>query len=147
MPRIPMVATGVSTFMSPVFATFPAMKVNVPLAKLMNAELEVPFGSYTNSFSSMRALAERHQHEIDQWRVERLRQQWRVARPARAADVPAASDPAVGNNRLEYRLGRLGRHHPSAASGANHCADYCDHVRGGPHAERRRQHFEYHRGQ
>ena len=34
VPRMPMVATGVSTFMSPVFATLPATNVNVPLVRL-----------------------------------------------------------------------------------------------------------------
>src|SRR5258708_22339020 len=52
VPRIPMVATGVSIFMSPVFAILPATKVNVPLLRLNKVELDFPFGSYTNSFRS-----------------------------------------------------------------------------------------------
>ena len=38
-------AHGVSTFMLPVCATSPAMKVNVPLVKLIKLELEWPRGS------------------------------------------------------------------------------------------------------
>ena len=59
VPRTPMVATGVSIFMSPVFAILPATKVNVPLDQLNNVELDFPFGSYTNSFNAMRALLDR----------------------------------------------------------------------------------------
>ena len=59
VPRTPMVATGVSTFISPVFATLPATKVNVPLVKLNKVVLDVLFGSYTNSFKTMRALFDR----------------------------------------------------------------------------------------
>jgi hypothetical protein len=40
VPRIPMVPTGVLTFMLPVCATSPAMNVNVPLVKLIRLELE-----------------------------------------------------------------------------------------------------------
>src|SRR5689334_20874285 len=39
VPRIPMVATGVSTRMSPVFATLPATKLMVPWTMLIRAEL------------------------------------------------------------------------------------------------------------
>ena len=59
VPRIPIVATGVSTFMSPVFAMLPATKVNVPLVRLSKLEFDFPFGSYTNSFKAMRALLDR----------------------------------------------------------------------------------------
>src|SRR5262249_1346028 len=59
VPRIPIVATGVSIFMSPVFAIFPATKVKVPLVRLNRVELDFPFGSYTNSFNTMRAELER----------------------------------------------------------------------------------------
>src|SRR5580658_4105295 len=45
VPLIPIVPTGVSTFMSPVCATLPAMKVNVPLVKLIKLEFECPLGS------------------------------------------------------------------------------------------------------
>ena len=58
VPRIPIVATGVSTFISPVFATLPAIKVNVPFVRLMRVELFDPLGSYTNSFNTIRALLE-----------------------------------------------------------------------------------------
>ena len=58
VPRNFMVATGVSIFIPPV-ATLPAMNVNVPLVRLNRVEFEVPFGSYTNSFSTIRALLER----------------------------------------------------------------------------------------
>ena len=54
-----MVATGVSIFISPVFATLPATKVKVPLVRLIRLELDVLFGSYTNSFKTMRALFDR----------------------------------------------------------------------------------------
>ena len=56
---MPIVATGVSIFMSPVFATLPATKVKVPLVRLNKVELDVLFGSYTNSFRTMRALLDR----------------------------------------------------------------------------------------
>ena len=56
---MPMVATGVSIFMSPVFAILPATKVNVPLVRLNKVELDVPFGSYTNSLKAMRALLDK----------------------------------------------------------------------------------------
>ena len=36
VPRIPMTATGVATFMSPVLATWPAMKLAAPSTKVMN---------------------------------------------------------------------------------------------------------------
>ena len=42
VPRMPMVATGVSTFMSPVLATWPATKLKVPCTRLMLAELLLP---------------------------------------------------------------------------------------------------------
>jgi hypothetical protein len=45
VPRIPIVPMGVSTFMLPVCATLPAMKVNVPLVRLSRVEFELPFGS------------------------------------------------------------------------------------------------------
>src|SRR5262249_53244991 len=45
VPRMPMVATGVSTFMSPVFATLPAMNVKVPLVRLNRDELDFLLGS------------------------------------------------------------------------------------------------------
>jgi hypothetical protein len=45
VPRIPMVATGVSIFISPVFATLPAIKVKVPLVRLIRTEFDEPFGS------------------------------------------------------------------------------------------------------
>src|SRR5689334_15298906 len=45
VPRIPMVATGVSTFMSPLFAILPATKVNVPLVRLNSEEFDLLFGS------------------------------------------------------------------------------------------------------
>ena len=45
VPRIPMVATGVSIFMSPVFATLPAIKVKVPLVRLIRLEFDELFGS------------------------------------------------------------------------------------------------------
>ena len=45
VPRIPIVPTGVLTSMLPVWATSPAMKVNVPLVKLIRLELEWPWGS------------------------------------------------------------------------------------------------------
>ena len=45
VPRMPIVPTGVSTFMLPLCATAPAMKVNVPLVKLIRLELEWPCGS------------------------------------------------------------------------------------------------------
>src|SRR5438046_9802951 len=44
VPRMPMVATGVSIFISPVFATLPAMNVNVPLDRLKNVDFGLPFG-------------------------------------------------------------------------------------------------------
>jgi hypothetical protein len=40
VPRMPNVPTGVSTFMSPVCATFPAMKLKVPLVRLTRLEFE-----------------------------------------------------------------------------------------------------------
>src|ERR1700730_8456515 len=58
VPRIPIVATGVSTFISPVCAISPAMKVNVPLTRFIRLEFELPFGSYTNSSTSILALRE-----------------------------------------------------------------------------------------
>src|SRR5215475_9140273 len=45
VPLMPMVATGVSTFMSPVFAILPATKVNVPLVRLSRVEFDLLFGS------------------------------------------------------------------------------------------------------
>ena len=45
VPRMPMVATGVSTFMSPCFAVSPATNVMVPATKLSSDELFDPFGS------------------------------------------------------------------------------------------------------
>ena len=42
VPRMPMVATGVPTFMSPVCATSPAMKVIEPCTRLMSAEFAEP---------------------------------------------------------------------------------------------------------
>ena len=45
VPGKPTVATGVSIFMSPVFATLPATNVNVPLVRLKKVELDFPFGS------------------------------------------------------------------------------------------------------
>src|SRR4029434_3508028 len=59
VPRTPMVATGVSIFISPVLAILPATNVNVPLVRLNNVELDFPFGSYTNSLKAMRALLDR----------------------------------------------------------------------------------------
>src|SRR5262245_10472320 len=59
VPRIPMVATGVSTFISPVLAMPPATKVNVPLERVNRVEFDFPFGSYTNSSRTMRALLDR----------------------------------------------------------------------------------------
>src|SRR6266498_5346458 len=59
VPRIPMVATGVSIFISPVFAILPATKVNVPLVRLNKVELDFPFGSYTNSVKAIRAVLDR----------------------------------------------------------------------------------------
>jgi len=61
--ELPMVATGVSTFISPVFATLPATKVKVPLVRLNKDPLDVLFGSYTNSFKTMRALFDRLKEE------------------------------------------------------------------------------------
>ena len=58
VPRIPIVPTGVSTFMSPVLAMAPAMKVNVPVVSLNSVEFEWPFGSYTKSSTSIRAFPE-----------------------------------------------------------------------------------------
>lgn len=40
VPRIPMVPTGVATFMLPVCEMLPAMKVNVPFARLSSVEFE-----------------------------------------------------------------------------------------------------------
>jgi hypothetical protein len=45
VPRIPMVATGVSSFISPVRATWPATKLNVPLTRLTTAEFDVLLAS------------------------------------------------------------------------------------------------------
>src|SRR5262249_46664005 len=45
VPRIPIVPTGVLTSMLPVCATSPAIKVNVPLVKLIRLELEWPRAS------------------------------------------------------------------------------------------------------
>src|SRR6266566_4252094 len=45
VPRMPIVATGVSIFMSPVLAILPATNVNEPLVKLNSVELDFPFGS------------------------------------------------------------------------------------------------------
>ena len=45
VPRMPMVATGVSTFMSPCFAVSPATKEMVPATRLSSDELFDPFGS------------------------------------------------------------------------------------------------------
>src|SRR6476661_3993050 len=45
VPLMPMVATGVSTFMSPDFAILPATKVNVPLVRLSRVEFDLLFGS------------------------------------------------------------------------------------------------------
>ena len=45
VPRMPIVATGVSTFMSPLFAILPATKVNVPFVRLSNVEFALLFGS------------------------------------------------------------------------------------------------------
>src|SRR5712691_6282127 len=59
VPRTPIVATGVSIFMSPVFATLPATKVKVHLVRLNKVELDLPFGSYTNSLKAIRALLDR----------------------------------------------------------------------------------------
>src|SRR4029079_7658895 len=56
---MPIGGAGVSTFMSPVFATCPAAKLIVPWIRLIRAEFVVPFGSYTISFSTIRALADR----------------------------------------------------------------------------------------
>jgi hypothetical protein len=50
---------GAANSMSPVLATLPAMNVNVPLERVNNVEFAFPFGLYTNSFNSMRALLER----------------------------------------------------------------------------------------
>ena len=47
VPRMPMVATGVSIFMSPVWATLPATNENEPSTRLTSALLpDVAFGSY-----------------------------------------------------------------------------------------------------
>ncbi len=45
VPRMPMVATGVSTFMSPCLAVSPATKEMVPATRLISDELFDPFGS------------------------------------------------------------------------------------------------------
>jgi len=45
VPRIPMVATGVATFMSPCLAVSPATKVMVPCTRLSRDEFDDPFGS------------------------------------------------------------------------------------------------------
>jgi hypothetical protein len=45
VPRMPMVATGVLTFMSPCLAVSPATKVMVPATRLSSDELLDPFGS------------------------------------------------------------------------------------------------------
>src|SRR6478672_6585300 len=45
VPLMPMVATGVSTFMSPLLAILPATKVNVPLVRLSRLEFDLLFGS------------------------------------------------------------------------------------------------------
>jgi hypothetical protein len=57
VPRMPIVAVGVSTRMLPVLATWAAMKLTVPCTRLITAEFEVLFGSYTNSLSTMRAFS------------------------------------------------------------------------------------------
>src|SRR5262249_7577908 len=58
VPLMPIVATGVSIFISPVFATAPAINVNAPLTREKKLEFDVLFGLYTNSLSSIRALLE-----------------------------------------------------------------------------------------
>ena len=45
VPRMPMVATGVSTFMSPCLAVSPATKEMVPATRLISEELFDPLGS------------------------------------------------------------------------------------------------------
>jgi hypothetical protein len=45
VPRMPMVATGVSTFMSPCLAVAPATKEMVPCTRLSSEELFDPLGS------------------------------------------------------------------------------------------------------
>ena len=45
VPRMPMVATGVSIFMSPCLAVSPATKVMVPATRLSSEELFDPLGS------------------------------------------------------------------------------------------------------
>ena len=45
VPRMPMVAVGVSTFMSPCFAVAPATNEMVPCTRVSNEELLAPFGS------------------------------------------------------------------------------------------------------
>src|SRR4029077_2174628 len=45
VPRMPIVATGVSTFMSPDFAILPATKVKVPFVRLSKVEFDLLFGS------------------------------------------------------------------------------------------------------
>ena len=45
VPRIPMTATGVATFMSPVLATWPATKLAAPCTKVKNDEFDVLLAS------------------------------------------------------------------------------------------------------
>ena len=45
VPRIPIVAVGVSTRILPVLATWAAMKLTVPCTRLITAEFAVLFGS------------------------------------------------------------------------------------------------------
>ena len=45
VPRMPIVATGVSIFMSPCLAVSPATKVMVPATRLSSEELLDPLGS------------------------------------------------------------------------------------------------------
>ncbi len=45
VPRMPMVATGVSIFMSPCLAVSPATKVMVPATRLIKEALLDPLGS------------------------------------------------------------------------------------------------------
>ena len=57
MPRMPTVATGVPTFMSPVFATCPATKLAAPCIRVNSEVFDVLVASNVRSFSINRALA------------------------------------------------------------------------------------------
>ncbi|GBE44282.1 hypothetical protein BMS3Bbin10_02373 [bacterium BMS3Bbin10] len=58
VPRMPMVATGVWIFISPVGAICPAANTNVPSTSENSMELDFPFGSNTREFRTIRASAE-----------------------------------------------------------------------------------------